>query len=841
VLGSQLAVVHAANPISGIVYRDFNNSGTRDNLPGTFVESLVNGVEVRAYDATGALLECNRSGPTDCTGTADADADGAYSLALPSINLGDTIRIEFVNLPGSLQPGTHSGSGAGGNGTTVRILTGTGAAMTGIDLPLTSPGGFCGAGTDPNPDLLLPCYAIGDQTAADPLVVSFPYNTPNNTDFSVGGGYSVLLDSDEVGAVYGVAYHNLTDTVFMGALVKRHVGTVPVGGVANFDGEANLFIFQRTSGALTRVDLANAPFNLNFGDDGRTAGWNFIGPGNNWDTIGKVGLGDIEVSADGQQIAIVNLNLRQIHIFDIDYGAPAAGSPTGFTPGNATVTLAQTVGPFTPPGGCPNGVSRPFGLSYHDGSLFSGWVCTAENGGTAVDLSAHVFRDGAHTFGMALDFNRSCLLSTASPTCAAGGNNHLGEWSPWSNTFTTQGVGPFSLSDYPQPILVDIEFDSSGDMILGFRDRYGDQVGFLNFSDPANPGTLILGIAGGDLYRACSVNGIFVLEGDVSGNCPQPAAGAGDGDGPNNGQFFWDDFLVGGFGHGETLQGSMVQVPGRPHVVSTTMDPFNYFFNAGGISFMNHTSGAADTNIQLFQGAGTTGKANGLGDIEATCPPPPLEIGNLVWIEDVRDGVQATGAESTVAGIVMELVDPATGNVIATTTTDATGHYYFNAASTWVGGVPVWDSNGNGVADPNEPQGIMAATQYTVRVAASNFDPGQPLENHFLTDVNVGSGVTENGFRLSDSENLSVTFTTGAFGVNNHTLDFGFSPTPPPPPTPVATDVSSFLDTVETLPATGETPWWRNGFLLLFLCIGSVATLYITRKLWSRATTEPSI
>ena len=147
-------------------------------------------------------------------------------------------------------------------------------------------------------------------------------------------------------------------------------------------------------------------------------------------------------------------------------------------------------------------------------------------------------------------------------------------------------------------------------------------------------------------------------------------------------------------------------------------------------------------------------------------------------------------------GFLVELVDLVTGTVIATAISDATGHYYFNPTdATWNIALPYWDANSNGVQDIPEPSGIMPNTQYTVRIAASNFNlfgfnspwlatkqekvffrlnPGGPLADLSITQINT-PGTLENGFIISDSEDLSVTLTTGAFGASNHTFDFGFA------------------------------------------------------------------
>ena len=281
---------HAANPISGTIYRDFNNSGTRENTLA-YAEPTVNGVEVRAYDASGTLLECNLSGPTDCTGAPDVDADGVYSLALPTINNGDSIRLEFTNLPDNLQPGLHTGSGASGSGTTVRNLTGTGAAITGIDLPLSSIGDYCGAGT-PNPTLITSCYTFGDQTnASQSTLISFPYNVSGD----ISGIYTPLLNETETGSVYGVTYHPLTNQIFFANFIKRHSGSVPNGGVGgtNLD---TLYMYDPRLDTVITFDLGTIT-GTTFGSDGRTAGWNFIEEDdaannnvNNWDIVGKNGI-----------------------------------------------------------------------------------------------------------------------------------------------------------------------------------------------------------------------------------------------------------------------------------------------------------------------------------------------------------------------------------------------------------------------------------------------------------------------------------------------------------------------------------------------------------------------
>ena len=54
----------------------------------------------------------------------------------------------------------------------------------------------------------------------------------------------------------------------------------------------------------------------------------------------------------------------------------------------------------------------------------------------------------------------------------------------------------------------------------------------------------------------------------------------------------------------------------------------------------------------------------------------PASLGDYVWYDADEDGVQDSG-ETGVSGVTVRLIDPATGDIIATTGTDTTGFYEF--------------------------------------------------------------------------------------------------------------------------------------------------------------------
>ena len=94
-----------------------------------------------------------------------------------------------------------------------------------------------------------------------------------------------------------------------------------------------------------------------------------------------------------------------------------------------------------------------------------------------------------------------------------------------------------------------------------------------------------------------------------------------------------------------------------------------------------------------------------------------FSLGNRVWYDTNNNGQMDSG-EKPIAGVKVELLD-SQGNVITSTTTDSNGYYLF----------------------PDLPAGT-----YYVQVAASNFDPGQPLEKYRnSTGATAGTDSRDNG------------------------------------------------------------------------------------------------
>ena len=178
---------------------------------------------------------------------------------------------------------------------------------------------------------------------------------------------------------------------------------------------------------------------------------------------------------------------------------------------------------------------------------------------------------------------------------------------------------------------------------------------------------------------------------------------------------------------------------------------------ANGLLWTDNTAGDNKGALQNFRTPDVnsfTGfaKSNGLGDLDAFTGLAPVQIGNRLWYDTNRNGIQDAD-EEPVTDTVVELVD-CDGNVVDTTRTDSEGEYVF---------------------------AIEAGTCYAVRVPLD-----QPsLDGWVPTQPFAGDNrrIDSNGI-VRDGRSVALVTPKGT-GRNNHSYDFGFHrPLPPEPPTP---------------------------------------------------------
>ncbi len=748
IIVSVAGVAQAAGTVTGLVFRDYNANGVQDAN-----ELGVGGVTVTAYGATGAVVG-------SATSSAVLGTLGTYSISWASADT--RVRLEFTGLPGVAQQGAAS-SAAGGSGTSVQFVSNGATANYGINRPSD----YCLA--TPNLKLVTTCFELGAQTTGtERVVVSHDYTNPTTDN-------TVAVDT-QVGTTWGVAYRRApvgsptaSGTIYVSAFAKRQADYGPNGSGAIYAINAatlvsNLLTIVPNAG-LTAHNPANFAIDSTF----------YAAPG-------KEGLGDMDISEDGNTLFVVNLNDQQLYSIDLTAVVP-------------TASARGIIGP--PVGTCVNGEYRPFGLGIRDGLVYVGGVCTGETAplGTTNVLQAFVYsfnpttNISAQVLNFPLDYPRGC--ADIDPTygnpgvpipCRTTADGSQADWQPWRDVWPTPNLTPpgsgFSggggdeFFAYPQPILSGIEFVGE-DMVVSFRDRMGDQIGYRDNGPDgiggAFPDTLIT-VTAGDILRA-GPNGAggWTIENAAQGVDFGPSLGVNipySEQGPGNGEFYWQDNFtdVGGVHHDETITGGIVQVPGAPEISAEIMDP-NGFFSAGTGWFDNGT-GARNRDFAIIQSTNPVtapfGKGNGLGDLAAICDSAPIEIGNYVWFDANQNGIQDAN-EQPIAGVQVQLVNPITNTVIATATTNANGQYIFSSN-------PTNPSPGNTALLYGLP--ITENTNYQVRIDTTQanlagYNTTTPNAGGVVNDVRDSNGVTAGNFAVAS-------VTTGTAGQNNHTIDFGF-------------------------------------------------------------------
>ncbi|HAK78021.1 MAG TPA: hypothetical protein DCM71_14200, partial [Runella sp.] len=747
-------LVCSGNQAGGTVFNDYDADGVKD---AGEINGLA-GVTVIAYNCVGGIAA-----------QTTTDASGKYVLNVSASDY--PIRVEFTALPSYAGQGTVHGAD---NRTTVQFVT---APDCTIDLGVLDNNDFC----QTTPQVVVPCYVygkpdVGSLSGQLDALVTFDYGTTGPKDMSK---MELLAKAEEVGTLWGVAYDRHKHKVYTSATLKRHAGLGPLGlgGIYVTD--------MATNTASPYVDVSQPPLNINVG--ATNAGNPWFGMTNTtrglnpdpaqpsadslaFELIGKVGIGDLEMSEDGKSLYFINLFDKKLYQIDVSGAAPSL------------------VGSWAiPDPGCTGGTLRPFATKVYKGKVYVGSVCDAS---TSIKSNLRGFVnafDGTNftqVFDFPLTYPKGAVLVNNTPAVV----DRVG-WYPWTDSFNTVNSntsnGTFLRVLYPQPMLTDIEFDIDGSMVLALGDRTGLQSGYNNYR-PSGTG-VYTGLAGGDVLRAAFTNGTFILENN--GKVPGlSGSGVNNNQGPGFGEFYNDDFLGGngGLTHAEISFGALALKPGSGQVITTAMDPIDQNQTgtnfSGGIRYLSNTTGLAPSGSAMGfvlyntnNDVGTFGKSTGLGDMEILCELPTyLEIGNYVWNDANKNGVQDP-CEKALKDINVTLYK---GNTkIATTKTGTNGEYYFSSASKLVNGT--WTGTG---ADTT----LLATTGYKLV-----FGEGQLVGSKLTVaglgqfDVTQKDATASNGNDQNDSDAevisgaFCINLTTGESGSVNHTFDAGFYCTNP--------------------------------------------------------------
>ncbi len=778
-----------AQSISGTVYRDFNGDGikaagtTATTSTAGYAETGVPGVLVTAYNTSGAVAA------TAVTSSNTATM-GTYTLTLAA----GSYRLEFTNL----QEGDFDGFKGSGTGTTVQFVT---APATNANLALNYPGNYCQG----NPFLITSCYTNGNPKATtgtnlardDNWLVGWKYNgTPDSRNNYLAKG--------AVGATWGLAYQRSTQSLYAAAFMKRHSGFGDGGPGQIY----KIHTGAPTSSSITSTTVTQfvnlSALGISVGTDPRTTtapssttpSANYLYPDKTepnydvaaFDLVGKMSVGDMDISDDDKTLWVVNLFDR--NLYELPLGP------------NGTAPTTYTMHTLTAPA-CVSGVFRPWAVKYYRGKVYVGGVCTGEDTtpsssttspANATALQGYVYVHdpaGAQSnFTQVLSFPLNYPRGFATKSGTAAGNTGSAAWRPWINSWSDISSNFINISYqqtvYPQPILSDIEFDTNGEMIIGLMDRFGHQSGNANYAPVPGTTAVFEGVSAGDILRAGrNANGTYTLEtnatithtaanGATAITYSSGGKNQNPGQGPGNGEFYWQDMYGkstdingGATGHQEITLGGLAVWAGSGQVVTTTFDPASAF-RAAGARYFDNQAGDADQVYQVLgQDAGdpnnrpaSFGKAAGLGDLELLCNPAPVMIGNRVWHDQDNDGVQDPG-EPALAGVVVTLKGPGLASGGVSVTSNSSGEYYFTnsagtAAAGFAYGLNLTSGGSYSICFPTSASALVLSTK-------------------------ANSVTTANGDAIdTDADNAGIiSFVLGDAGENNFTYDAAFATVPP--------------------------------------------------------------
>jgi uncharacterized repeat protein (TIGR01451 family) len=739
----------SAAEVEGRVFNDFNTNGVFDTDENAgAVDVPVTGLTIQAFTSTNTLV-----------GTTTSGADGAYTLDLPDARVRLELDVVRPWWPTRQLSGLRSD---------VQFVNAS-SARTGVDFGVHRLSEF----SIDNPILFWPTQWAGPPVASN----------PNRGEIAIRGapffskrpagqvrswedlpGKVERATFEQVGTVFGLALDQVNGDLYAGAYQKRLAGfKVGPGTIFKIGRDRDVSVFRRLAAGRDAhpqsediedwVNCANANANT----PASLERCDF-----SWTEVGKIGLGSVVIDTADENLYTVNLRRKRLVRFPLGQEAAAA-----------QVRRQSTL---IPDPGCASGDWRPFTAAFDrvNEQLYVGGVCSAETSQQTADLRAVVYRvdspQSSPTFQQVLAFPLNYTRTSNPPSLVTScGSPRLCAWQPWPTVVSTGGRAPTSTAGginennnpaFPQ--LTAITFAEDGSMILGFRDLIGDMGGVNVPGEIGTGGQSGQGpMLHGDMLRAgANADGTFSLEangrvaGLISAGQSRNNWDYGPGMGPGGGYFYNPAPLASGLhAYPHPYQGGLTQIPGFAQVVATSIhirDP-----QENGLLWRDNRTGDTDAALQNFVTPNVddrfTGfaKANGLGDLDAFTGFAPVQIGNRLWYDTNRNGIQDAD-EEPVTDTVVELVD-CDGNVLDHTRTDSRGEYVF---------------------------AIHPDTCYIVRVPLDqpSLDGWVPTQAFAGDNGRIDSnGVVRNG------RSIALVAPKGT-GRNNHSYDFGFHRPPPPPP-----------------------------------------------------------
>ena len=761
-----------ADSVSGRVYDDVLVDGDYDAATDTGVAGLT----VDAYGPDGTKV-----------GTATTTADGTYTITLSPVPPGD-VRIEFET-PSGFQA-TFARPEVAANRSSIRFVA---VGATDVDYGVFDPTTYC------TYSLASVCIHQGASSfeSSQRVVGISPFSPPTVlqsgrpvADHQDSTYVTTVGEKGDVGATWGLGYQQKWGLLWNSAVIRRYAGLghEGIGGVYVFerDGTFPLVSFDLEDYGLTLTDgtlwtdaSRDIRTDLLSHDGYSTRSFLFQARDvQGYAGVGKMGVGDVDVSIDGNYLWVANLYERKIQRLAIggSAGSPTLGSLQGWSLADG-VTCAGSTGPF-----------RAWAMDpQSDGTLIVAGLCTNENAtpakatgpGAGVILRLNPANSGPAAWttltSFAFDYPH-VYEDCEDPLCT---------WKSWTDDWSqvkTLGsiTGSSGKKYWTQPLIVNVEQLPDGSFALGVSDRFSYQMGQSNYEpvgDPAATAGYYTGWVAGDTLLVCKTAGGWERESGTTGAaCGTNYSSTRSDPWSSNPttEFFYDNY---GGSHAESTIGGLAYANGQLAVAS--MDPADYYL--GGVRWISTTTGDQTNALDLTPKRVNSsdsgfGKSAGMGDLEAICDGSPLQIGNRIWYDLDHNGIQDPD-ELPVVGVTVRLYDSG-DNLVGTAVTDANGEYYFTSST-------VEPADGGGTPDAFGG-GLAPDDTYTIRLNnTDDCDTGGPLFGWLLTTQNASSATSANDDLIdSDASGVGSSFcgegtptvavSTRAQGTVDHSFDIGF-------------------------------------------------------------------
>lgn len=787
--------------ISGRVFTDYNLNGNFDSSGN--IRNFADTLDIRAAVDQGVQGVTVQATCVTTNGSSNfsavSDAQGQFTIATPNAVEGaQNCLINLSTLPTGYSVGTQN---AGDTNVLTQFVS---PNVSNVQFTVKQELSYC----QNNPDLATSRFAYGQQTPNPPYagnndvpnIFLFPYNSGTKglpgttpTGYNSPNAKTFAL-ANELGSVFGLGWHAASKRLFAAAYMKAWTGFGPggTGAIYQIDMTDPNQPTVQVYADLNQLFPATAPTPPIAGDDPYLTGiFSPADPGYAWisdgtakdslgnvipkgqyvasnntsrdqqngqivQAVGNIAFGDLDVSADGKSIFVVNQANNKLYILPL--------RNTALTAADAGAISSYDIPSSS---NCLDDKSNAFGLGEYQGNLYVSNSCNRV--GDNVNEQS-IFR-----------FDLATKQFDSIPSLQ-------------HRTAIDKYYAFFAL-------ITDIVFDTQGNMTLASRSLFGNAPKADSFSEASYS----------MVRRACVKDALLhTWEMESNGSCGGiTTAGANNKKGPGDGEFFFQEWPA---DQGDTFHwasyGGAAQVPGFSEAAYTVADPFQ-FYDAGvawldlGLNDVT-TAGQRSRAYTVYHGIGgftngdnrpINGKNASLGDLEVLCDTPPVEIGNRVWQDTNGNGLQDEG-EAPLAGVKVELfaekVDINTATPLATAITDAQGYYIF---SNDMRGYPTTGNNApndiagaNGGFDTADIQGgrasttshkfglasVLPHTNYQVVIRNAEGSTQQaPLQSLLLTATKQNSNLE----RDSDASLLgahAISQVTTTETTNDHSVDFGF-------------------------------------------------------------------